>query len=93
MKNQTINLISLYFLIIGVGLIFLIVYFLICLVLANGHNSNTIITVALYCLFAGVHLLLNIFVIAKPQKFTRMHRVISSACILLSYILIAILFT
>jgi len=92
MKNQKLNLISLYFLVVAVGVIFLIVYFITCLVFFYGHTSNEIVIDGLYCLFVISHLLVNVFVIAKPQKFTAIHRIISSICVLCLYIAVAIIY-
>ena len=92
MKDQRRNLISLYFLVIAVGVIFLIIYFLTCLVFFYGNTSNETITNGFYCLFIIAHLLVNVFVIAKPQRFAAVHRVISSFCVLVFYIGVAIVF-
>ena len=93
MRDQKINLISLYFLIIAVGLINMLIYFAVCFVLVYQYKADNIANSSiLYCLFIVVHLLLNIFVIAKPQKFSMIPRITSSACILLAYIVIAIAF-
>jgi len=93
MKDQRINLISLYFLIIAIGAITLIIYYLTCLILVYDYKGNsTSAPYKLYWLFVAAHLLLNIFIIAKPRRFSKVHRIISSTCILLVYITIAALF-
>jgi hypothetical protein len=90
MNDQRINLISLYFLIVAVGTIILLIYLITCLLLVYGnHKKDASIPDTLYWLFVGVHLAMNIFVIAKPDRFTMIHRVITSTCILLAYGILA----
>lgn len=90
MKDQKINLISLYFLIIAVGAVVLLIYFVTCLLLVyGGHKNDASTSDTLYWIFVVAHLAINIFVIAKPDRFTIIHRVISSTCILLAYGILA----
>ena|GEM_PF-6924140 len=92
MKDQRINLISLYFLIIAVGVIILLIYFVTCLLLVyDYHKNNSSISDTLYWMFVGVHLAINIFIIAKPHRFSTIHRVVSSVCIVFAYSIFAIL--
>ena len=91
MKDQKINLISLYFLIIAVGAITLLVYFVTCFLLVYGdHKNYASISDTLYWIFVGAHLAINLFVIAKSDRFSTIHRIISSVCILLAYGILAI---
>jgi hypothetical protein len=93
MKDQKMNLISLYFLIIAVGAITLLVYFVTCLLLTYGnHDKDASASAKLFWIFVAAHLAINIFVIATPKRFTAIHRIVSSASILLGYIAIAIIF-
>jgi len=93
MKDQKIDLVSLYFLIIAVGVITLIIYYVTSVILVHDYKGNSVSTpYKLYWLFVATHLLLNIFVIAKPKRFSKIHRIISSTFILLGYITIAIFF-
>lgn len=93
-KDEKINLIRLYFLVVGVGLFFFITYFILCLIFFYGKEKENILAeIIIYGIFLLGHLILNLFVIAAPRRFTPKHRIISTALILMIYIFVAIKFT
>ena len=68
-KNQRINLLSLYFLVPAICVISLLIYFVACFVLLDIEKKESIyFERAIYWLLVAGHLTLNLFVLAKSER-------------------------